>query len=125
MRDKFGENFGSGSGLAPDPKTWSRADGAYRGTIYMLPDRGYNISGTENYRARLNKLTVVLRPPTDPKALPPEASQHTLEMTLADTTPLRDANITQSGYHAGVAYKDPSGVDVDIMVLVYRVTLPN
>jgi hypothetical protein len=33
--------------------------------------------------------------------------------------------ITQNGYHAGVAYKDPSGVDVDTMVLVYRVTLPN
>ena len=32
--------------------------------------------------------------------------------------------ITQHGFHAGKAYKDPSGVDVDTMMLVYRVTLP-
>jgi hypothetical protein len=92
LRDKFGETFGSGSGLSPDPKSWSRADGAYRGTIYMLPDRGYNISGTEDYRARLNKLTVIFRPPAKPQTMPPEPSQHTLDMTLADTMLLRDAN---------------------------------
>jgi hypothetical protein len=34
LRDKFGETFGFGSGLAPDPKTWSLAAGAYRGAIY-------------------------------------------------------------------------------------------
>jgi len=92
LRDKFGETFGSGSGLAPDPKTWSREGDAYRGTIYMLPDRGYNIKGTVDYRARLNKLTVVLKPPADPETMPPEARQHTLGMTLADTMLLRDAN---------------------------------
>lgn len=73
LRDKFGETFGSGSGLVPDLKTWSREDATYRGTIYMLPDRGYNISGTEDYRARLNTLTVVLKPPADPETMPPEA----------------------------------------------------
>jgi hypothetical protein len=92
LRDKFGETFGSGSGLAPDPKSWSRAAGAYRGTLYMLPDRGYNISGTEDYRARLNKLTVVFTPPADPQSMPPEARQHTVEMTLADTMLFRDAD---------------------------------
>jgi hypothetical protein len=92
LRDKFGETFGSGSGLTPELKTWSRADNAYRGTIYMLPDRGYNIKGTVDYRARLNKLTVVLKPPADPESMPPEARQHTLAMTLADTMLLRDAN---------------------------------
>ena len=92
LRDRFGETFGSGSGLASDRKSWSRAGSAYRGTIYMLPDRGYNIKGTEDYRARLNKLTVVLKPPADPRAMPPEARQHTLEMTLAETMLLRDAD---------------------------------
>jgi hypothetical protein len=33
--------------------------------------------------------------------------------------------ITQNGFMAGAAYKDPSGADVDTMVLVYRVTLPD
>ena len=32
--------------------------------------------------------------------------------------------ITQNGHQAGAAYKDPSGADVDTMILVYRVTLP-
>ena len=32
--------------------------------------------------------------------------------------------ITQNGFQAGAAYKDPSGVEVDTMILVYRVTLP-
>ena len=32
--------------------------------------------------------------------------------------------ITQKGFQADTAYKDASGVDVDTMILVYRVTLP-
>jgi hypothetical protein len=32
--------------------------------------------------------------------------------------------ITQNGFQAGAAYKDPSGVELDTMILVYRVTLP-
>jgi len=90
LRDKFGETFGSGSGLAADPKSWSRAGSGYRGTLYMLPDRGYNISGTEDYRARLYKLTFVFKPPADPSALPVKARQNTLQLTLADTILLRD-----------------------------------
>jgi hypothetical protein len=33
--------------------------------------------------------------------------------------------LTQNGFQVGAAYKDPSGVDVDTMLLVYRVTLPD
>lgn len=32
--------------------------------------------------------------------------------------------ITQDGFQVGAAYKDAGGADVDTMVLVYRVTLP-
>jgi hypothetical protein len=32
--------------------------------------------------------------------------------------------ITQNGFQAGAAYKDVSGLDVDTMILVYRITLP-
>src|SRR6516165_11882934 len=81
LRDKFGETFGSGSGLAADPKSWSRAGSNYRGTLYMLPDRGYNISGTEDYRTRLYKLTFVFKPPADPSALSVKARQDTLHLT--------------------------------------------
>jgi hypothetical protein len=32
--------------------------------------------------------------------------------------------ITQYGFQVGAAYKDPSGIDIDTMFLVYRLTLP-
>jgi hypothetical protein len=32
--------------------------------------------------------------------------------------------ITQNGYQAGMSYKDASGLEVDTMILVYRITLP-
>jgi hypothetical protein len=51
LRDKLGETFGSGSGMAVDPKSWTRVGASYRGTFYLLPDRGYNVTGTIDYRA--------------------------------------------------------------------------
>ncbi|HEY2137101.1 MAG TPA: esterase-like activity of phytase family protein [Xanthobacteraceae bacterium] len=90
LRDRFGETFGSGSGMAIDPRSWTRAGARYRGTIFLLPDRGYNISGTIDYRARLNKLSVVLTPASDPAALPPARRQRTVTARLADTIMLTD-----------------------------------
>jgi hypothetical protein len=85
LRDKFGETFGSGSGLAIDPEVWLREADSYSGVLYMLPDRGYNVTGTIDYRARLNVLGIVLRPAYTPGATPIEAREHSLEATLADT----------------------------------------
>src|ERR1700674_1693768 len=70
LRDKFGETFGSASGLAVDPKSWTRTPDGYQGTFYVLPDRGYNVSGTADYRARLNKVSVTFNPLPDPTAVP-------------------------------------------------------
>src|SRR3954454_1788956 len=58
QRDKFGETFGSGSGMAISRADWARDGGGYKGTIWLLPDRGYNVEGTTDYRERVNKLTV-------------------------------------------------------------------
>src|SRR5258705_13133310 len=62
MKDKFGETFGSGSGMAVDVKSWTKTADGYSGTVYILPDRGYNVEGTTDYRARLNKVSVTLKP---------------------------------------------------------------
>src|SRR5437016_12074347 len=70
LRDKFGETFGSGSGIAVDPKSWTRTSAGYQGTFYMLPDRGYNVTGTSDYRARINKLFITFKPLDDPMAIP-------------------------------------------------------
>jgi hypothetical protein len=87
LRDKFGETAGSGSALAVDPSTWTHSSDGYQGVFYLLPDRGYNITGTIDFRARLYKLTVTLKPSegsSDPK-------QSGLSLSLTDTILLTDA----------------------------------
>ncbi|HUI94782.1 MAG TPA: esterase-like activity of phytase family protein [Xanthobacteraceae bacterium] len=90
-RDKFGETFGSGSGMALDPKSWRRAGAHYRGTLFLLPDRGYNVSGTTDYRSRLNTIAIDFTPTADPSKLPADARQRTVRPRLADTMLLVDA----------------------------------
>jgi hypothetical protein len=92
LRDKFGETFGSGSSLAFDPKSWTRTATGYQGTLFTLPDRGYNVSGTTDYRARLNTLSITFTPRADPTALPVAERQNTVAATLTDTMLLTDAN---------------------------------
>jgi hypothetical protein len=92
LRDKFGETFGSGSSMAIDPTSWTRTGAGYSGTIFLLPDRGYNVSGTIDYRARLNKLSIVFTPVSDTAALPAAERQRTVVATLADTILLTDAD---------------------------------
>src|SRR5262245_1421499 len=90
-RDKLGETFGSGSGLAADVRSWRRTADGYRGTFYLLPDRGYNVSGTTNYRTRLYKLSIVFKPAVNPAAVPEQNRQRGVVATLADTILLTDA----------------------------------
>lgn len=85
LRDKFGETFGSGSGMAIDPTTWKRDGAAYAGEIYLLPDRGYNVEGTTDYSARLNRLAIRMTPVAPGATAPEGEAQKTLQATLADT----------------------------------------
>jgi hypothetical protein len=91
LRDRFGETFGSGSGIAVDPKSWTRTASGYQGTFYMLPDRGWNVSGTTDYRARINKLAITFTPLDDPNAVPLAERQKSVTATLTDTILLTDA----------------------------------
>jgi hypothetical protein len=91
LRDKLGETFGSGLGIAADRKTWRRADAGYRGEFFLLPDRGYNIAGTADYRARLQRLSIALKSEMDPIALPVAQRQQSVTATLIETILLTDA----------------------------------
>src|SRR5215813_6148026 len=91
LRDKFGETFGSGSAIAVDPKSWVRTPAGYQGTFYMLPDRGFNVTGTSDYRARINKLSITFKPLDDPTAVPVAERQNSVAATLTDTILLTDA----------------------------------
>ncbi len=91
LRDKFGETFGSGSGMSIDTKSWVRnADGTYKGSLWLLPDRGYNAVGTTDYRPRLNTIDVTLSP-VAPGATPEAGKEQSgVDAKLADTLLLKD-----------------------------------
>jgi hypothetical protein len=91
QKDKWGETFGSLSGLAVDLRTWRRsADGLYSGTFYAQPDRGISRSGAAtNYTPRTHRLDVSFLPAPNGAA-----NQIQLGLSLADTTRLTEANGT-------------------------------
>ena len=62
QRDAEGETFGSGSGMAIDQASWTRDGDSYKGTVYLLPDRGYNVEGTTDYKARVNRIAIEMTP---------------------------------------------------------------
>ena len=64
------------SGMAIDPASWRRTATGYEGTVFLLPDRGYNVEGTTDYRSRLNIVKVVLTP-ADAGATPSADTQQT------------------------------------------------
>jgi hypothetical protein len=100
QRDKFGETFGSFSGLALDPRTWRRnADGSYTGTLLAQPDRGILRNGAAtNYTPRTHRLTVSFVPAPNGAV-----NQSQLALALADTTLFTEANGTP------LTSLDPSG----------------
>ena len=57
----------------------------------MLPDRGWNVAGTTDYRARLNRLSITFKPADASAAMPAEDRQRSVVATLADTILLTDA----------------------------------
>ncbi|MBZ9773445.1 esterase-like activity of phytase family protein [Mesorhizobium sp. CO1-1-8] len=90
QRDKFGETFGSGSGMAIDTSGWTRDAGGYKGSLWLLPDRGYNVVGTTDYRPRLNTIGIEFVP-VAPGAAPAAGQEQTgVKATLADTMLLTD-----------------------------------
>jgi hypothetical protein len=61
--DDRGDSLGSFSSFKIDPKTWRRLpDGSYGGTLFSLPDRGYNVQGTVDYPARLQRFEITFLP---------------------------------------------------------------
>ncbi|MGJ4942684.1 esterase-like activity of phytase family protein [Bradyrhizobium sp. HKCCYLS1011] len=62
--DQFGDTLGGfGSGMAMNLDSWHKnRDGSYGGTLYMLPDRGWNTQGTVDFRGRLHRFELTLNP---------------------------------------------------------------
>lgn len=81
LRDKFGETFGSGSGMTV--LDFKKTDAGFAGDVLLLPDRGYNVEGTTDYRTRVNKLSISFAAPEAGKAA-------VAELKLDDTFLLTD-----------------------------------
>ncbi len=132
QRDKFGETFGSLSGLALDPRSWRRnADGSYTGTIYSQPDRGITRSGAAtNYAPRTHRLSLSFAPAPNGAT-----TQSQLAFTLEDTTRLTESTGTlltsldpvansTGGSRAGFAFNLPQAsngrisIDAEGLVLL-------
>lgn len=90
QRDKFGETFGSGSGMAIDPTSWKKDGDAYTGSLWLLPDRGYNVEGTTDYNARINRIDFKLSPVAAGATPPADKQQSGLQAKLADSMYLTD-----------------------------------
>ncbi|HEY2111020.1 MAG TPA: hypothetical protein VGH25_04750 [Dongiaceae bacterium] len=62
-KDKQGDTLGGmGSGMAADLASWKRDGDSYVGTLYMLPDRGWNTEGTLDFQGRLQVFDIKLAP---------------------------------------------------------------
>lgn len=83
-RDFLGDTLGSFSALAVDLASWRRAGDTYTGTLYTLPDRGYNNPDGglfSDYAGRLSRFTLTFTP--EPGANLPQstASQRQIALT--------------------------------------------
>ena len=48
-RDKEGDTLGGiGSSIAIDKNSWKKSGNSYTGTLYALPDRGWNVRGSQH-----------------------------------------------------------------------------
>lgn len=112
FRDKYGDTLGGiGSAIALDKKSYKfkkhdGKKGSYEGTIYGLPDRGWNTQGTQNTQTRIHKFGFVFEivDATVEKPASPNFKLtylDTLLLTGPDGTPLTGLDPTGT-----VQYKD-------------------
>lgn len=61
--DGRGDTFGSFSSFKVDLTTWRKhANGSYSGTLFTLPDRGFNVAGLIAYPARIQQMALTFTP---------------------------------------------------------------
>ena len=87
--DGLGDTLGSFSSFKVDTNTWRKnADGSYAGSLYTLPDRGYNVAGLIDYAARIQKFDLSFTPDYTTNTV----GQTQLTLTFKGTTKITDFN---------------------------------
>ena len=87
--DGLGDTLGAFSSFKVDVTTWRKnADGSYAGTLYTLPDRGYNVAGLIDYAARIQKFDLAFTPDYTTNTV----GQTQLSLTFKNTIKITDFN---------------------------------
>jgi len=108
-KDRFGDTIGSFSGITIDAKSWRRSGDSYSGTLFVLPDRGYNggVVTTSNYAARLHQFDLNFTPYSGSAA----TTQTQARLTYRNTTLFTDFNgQTTTGVEPGAGFITQGGV---------------
>ncbi|PWW74201.1 outer membrane autotransporter [Tuber magnatum] len=81
FRDKYDDTLSLGSSIAIERSSWKKlGEGSYEGTLWLLPDRGWNTQGTTAYQPRIHKFKISLD-----TNLPRVPSPPNLKFTYLDT----------------------------------------
>ncbi|MCX6889839.1 MAG: esterase-like activity of phytase family protein [Verrucomicrobia bacterium] len=87
--DGLGDTLGSFSSFKVDATTWRKnADGSYAGSLYTLPDRGYNVAGLIDYAARIQKFDLAFTPDYTTNTV----GQTQVTLTFKNTIKITDFN---------------------------------
>ncbi|KAJ5692496.1 secreted protein [Penicillium macrosclerotiorum] len=83
--DKYGDTIGGiGSSIAIDQSSWRKtSNDVYSGTIYTIPDRGWNTNGTLNFQSRIHKFAISFK--QAPHASAENPSSPNLHLKYLDT----------------------------------------
>lgn len=85
-RDQFGDTISIGSSMAV--KNWKKIGKSYKGTLFGLPDRGWNTNGTQNTIPRVHVFDIMFTPAQEASVDKPEGPN--LEFTYLRSIPLSD-----------------------------------
>lgn len=98
-RDKLGDSLGGfGSGIAPDVSSFRlKKDGTVSGTLYAVPDRGWNTQGTIDYQGRIQKFELSFNPTFGSV----KNGSTNLDLTIKDTTLLSKGDTPTTALDAG------------------------
>lgn len=105
--DSLGDTIGGiGSSAALDIDSWKLVGkDKYEGDIYTLPDRGFNVNGTINYQARIQKFKLTF----DAGQTSGTINKTNIQLKYETTIPLVDpAGVPTSGLDGDVTYQKSS-----------------
>ncbi|CUS07211.1 unnamed protein product [Tuber aestivum] len=86
FRDKYNDTLSIGSSIGIERSSWKKlSEGKYEGTLFVLPDRGWNTQGTIAYQPRIHKFKISLDTNLEKAPSPPN-----LKFTYLDTTLFSD-----------------------------------